>query len=364
MLSRGIRDTMLAAGSPLRVIVLDVNARTEGGSRVRQTALGLVQAAVVPATTGAAPEGSAARNPGRAYAVGETVVHVFLSKSKNRDEQASIQVRGVSPGSFQLRPQVELVAGRLAAPGSDEAIVGKSLLTGNYQGLALGQGFDLKKNRPIKIVGVFAAGGSALESEVWADLETVRQCFALEGTYSSITAELPSVEHYEFVHNALSADKRLGLSVLTETAYYERASNNLAAGMAGFGSVVSAIAALAATLGAMITLYASVSQRKREIGVLRALGFSRNDVLVGLLLESTAVAFLGGVLGVMLALLASFGEFSSVNWATEQQIVFHFKVTLDTLALALGAGIGVGLLGGLHPALQAAKVDPAQAVRL
>jgi putative ABC transport system permease protein len=353
MLAQGLRETLLRAGSPNKIIVLDVNGYSEGGSRMRQNALGLVSA--TPGVRRGAND--------QPDTVGESVVHVFLSIAGDANAQASIQVRGVTADSFRLRPNVHIVEGRLPKAGTDEAMIGTALLSGKYTGAALDQGFELKKNRRLHIVGVFAAEGSAYESEVWADLETVRSSFAREGYLSSVTAELESPIAFDQVKNALTGNKQLGLSVERETEYYEKVSNGLARGISGLGAVVATIFSFGAALGAMITLYGSVSQRRRELGVLRALGFTRLHILGAVLLEASALALCGGALGIALSLLTPLLNFSTVNWATGQQLAFRFAPSVKVLADAFLAGTAVGLLGGVFPALQAASVDPAKAMR-
>jgi putative ABC transport system permease protein len=259
---------------------------------------------------------------------------------------------------------VRIVAGRLPSAGTDEAMIGTALLSGKYTGVALDQGFELKKNRKLHIVGVFEAAGSAYESEVWADLETVRSSFGREGYLSSVTAELESPAVFDQVHMSLTSNKQLGLSVERETAYYEKVSNGLARGISGLGAVVAVIFSFGAALGAMITLYGSVSQRRRELGVLRALGFARAHILWAVLLEAAALAVFGGGLGIVAAMLTPLLNFSTVNWATGQQLAFHFTPSAQVLVSSFLAGTAVGLLGGLLPALQAARVDPVTAMRV
>lgn len=354
MLAQGLRTTLALAGSPKKLIVLDTNGYAEGDSRLKQAAL----------THVAAAPGIARAPNGEPLAVGEVVGHVYLQQVNDATTQASIQIRGVTPRSFELRPQVQIVSGRMPAPGTDEAIVGRGLLSGNYAGVQLGQGFELKKNRRVELVGVFEAGGSAFESEVWADIDSVRQSIGSAGYVSSITAELDSAAAFDGAALALSTNKQLGLSVLREPDYYARVSNNLAAGITGLGVVVATIFSLGAALGAVITLYGSVSQRTRELGVLRALGFRRSHILAGVVLEAAALAIVGGLCGLGLSLLTPLLDVSVVNWATGQQIVFRFEPRLPTLLVALGAGTAVGILAGLFPAVQAARIDPVRAMRV
>ncbi len=261
MLASGIRETLLSAGAADHVLVLQVDGYNEAGSQIRQTSLGLVAAA----------PGVVRSKNGSALVAGEVVAHVYLGKVNNVEDMASIQVRGVTPDSFEVRPNVRLVAGRLAKPGTNEAIVGKALLSGDYAGVRLGEGFALKKNRELAIVGVFEAARSAYESEVWADLDMVRDAFGMKGRLSSVTAALEDPMAFDAFKQTLEADKRLGLSVERERSYYEKVSNGLSASIGGLGMLISVIFAFGAALGALITMYGQVAQRRTEVGVLRAM---------------------------------------------------------------------------------------------
>ncbi|MFZ5893539.1 MAG: ABC transporter permease [Myxococcota bacterium] len=349
MLAAGVRGTLSSAGRPDRAIVMQGDAYSEGDSRMRQAVIGIV---------GAAP-GVLHDKEGKPLVTGETVVHVYLQNARDTSDIASVQVRGVMSNVFQVRDDVRIIEGRLPKSGTDEAIVGKALL-GKYQGLTLNGGFELQKKRSVKIVGVFSAGGSAYESEVWADLDAVRASFGFQGYFSSITARLQSPQSFDAFAIPLRADKRQGLGVERERAYYEKVSEGLSHLITGLGSVVAFIFSFGALLGAAITMYGAVSQRVREIGVLKALGFSRADVLLAVLLESTLIALVGGGLGALLALLTPLVDFSAINYATGQQLVFRFVPNVSILCWALGSGALVGVLGGFFPALRAASVSPTQ----
>ena len=348
MLSAGVKRTMMSAGKADRAIVMQGDAYSEGDSRMRQSVLG-----IVAATPGVQHDGA-----GKPLVTGETVVHVYLNAIGDPNVIDSVQVRGVMANAFQVREDVRLIEGRLPKPGTDEAIVGKRLF-GRYEGLRLGAGFELQKKRRVTIVGVFAAGGAAYESEVWADLDAVRSSFGFQGYLSSITARLDSARAFDAFALPLRADKRQGLSVERERAYYEKVSEGLSHLIKGMGSVVALIFSLGALLGAAITMYGAVSQRTREIGVLKALGFARSEVVLVILLESTLLAAAGGALGTLLALMTPLFDFSAMNYATGQQLVFRFVPELGVLGWALASGTLVGVVGGLFPALRAASVNPA-----
>jgi putative ABC transport system permease protein len=352
MLARGVQKTLLNAGENDRALVLDHDAYSEDGSRLNRTLVGLVAAA----------PGVKKSQDGVPLVVGETVLQLPFSKVGKVDQVFSVQLRGVTASSFRLRPVVRIVAGRLPKPNTNEAMVGRGVAD-QYVGTNLGGGFDLGKNIRLEIVGVFEAEGTALESEIWSDLDVLRAALGWEGHVSSITAQLSSERAFDAFALTLESDKRQGLSVFRERAYYEKMSRNLADGIQGLGRLVTVIFALAALLGSSITMYAAVGQRRREIGVLRALGFTPAQVLTSFLLESLALALLGSGLGVLLALVTPFLDFTTTNVANGQSVAFRFAPSLEILLGALAAGTLVGVLGGFFPALRAARVSPVRAMR-
>jgi putative ABC transport system permease protein len=178
-----------------------------------------------------------------------------------------------------------------------------------------------------------------------------------------VTARLTSANSYTGFAAALQHDKRLGLSVSRERDYYEKVSNRLSSVISGLGSVVTFIFSFGAMLGAAITMYGAIGHRRREIGVLKALGFRSGHVLLAFLVEALSLALAGGALGVALAMLTPFLHFSAVNWATGQELAFRFLPQASILCIAVSAGAAVGVLGGFLPALSAARMDPVRAMR-
>lgn len=352
MLASGIRSTLLGAGDPKRAVVLEANGYAEPYSRLPQSALVLVAAA----------PGVRRSSAGQPLVSGETVVHLPFNKVGATNEIYSVQVRGVTDDSFLVRPEVQLIDGRRPKIGTDEAIIGKAALD-KYEGLSRRGRFELKKNVPFTIVGVFSAQGSAYESEVWADRDALRASLGWQGSISSITAVLDSSSVFDGFANTLKHDKRQGMKPEQETAYYRRISQDMSSAMQGLGAIVAFICSLGALLGATITSYGSIADRSREIGTLRALGFSPRDVLLTFLLEALLLAAAGAGLGVGLALLTSFLEFTTTNVATDQVVTFRFQPDPALLLGALFGGVLVGLCGSLFPALKAARVSPIQAIR-
>jgi putative ABC transport system permease protein len=237
-------------------------------------------------------------------------------------------------------------------------------IDGNYRGLGVGGQFPLKKGRNIQIVGVFEAQGSAYESEIWTGLDVVRTSLGWEGYLSSVTAVLESTPAFDAFAAALEADKSLGLAVATERAYYERLSEGLTRSVTVLGDVVALIFACGAVLGAAITMNEAIARRRKEIGVLRALGFSASEVMVAFLLESAAVALGGALVGIGFASLLSFADLSATDYGTGNDMAFAFEPRPVILMRALLVGAVVGVLGGVFPAVKAARTSPVVAMRV
>jgi putative ABC transport system permease protein len=255
-----------------------------------------------------------------------------------------------------------VVRGRLASPGADEAIVGVGVAD-RFHGLRVGQSVELKRNRKLVIVGVFEAEHSAFESEVWAGLDSVQQSIGFQGFVSSITVRLENPGAFDGFTAGIRATQQENLDVVRERAYYDKISNDQAAIIRGLGGIVTVIFALGAMLGAVITMHGAVSQRRREIAVLRALGFTPGAVLVTFVLESALLALAGAVLGVGLSLLTPLFDFSTENFGTGSEMTFHFVPSPPILLGSLALGVLVGLVGGLFPAFAAARVRPLPALR-
>jgi putative ABC transport system permease protein len=352
MLAAGLDATMQRAGRADHALVMQVDAWSESGSRIRGSAFELAAGAPgVRRDAGGIPR-----------AAPESVAQVFLSRKNHPSDYTSIQVRGVKGASFALRPYVRVVEGRAARPGSSEAIVGRGVV-GRYAGLALGERFALQKSRDFTVVGVFEADQTAYESEVWVDLDSMRSALNWQGYLSSITVELESERDFPAFARALKSDKLAGLAVTRERDYYEKVSSGMARLIRGVGSMVGFTFSFGAALGAAITMYGAVSERRRELGFLSALGFRRRAVLCAILFEALVIALLGGVLGMFLAWLTRFIHFATMNYATGQLLAFPFLPSFGILASALAGGVLVGVAGGLFPAWRAAAADPVSAMR-
>lgn len=351
MLYNGIRNTLVASGSASKAFVLRKGADAELSSSIDEQTARLVMDS--PGVK------QAASGP---LAVGELVTVIAQEKVGAEGQVSNVQVRGVPANVFAFRPEVTIVEGRPAKPGTDEVIIGQRIRD-RFEGVKLGGSFELKKNRPVTVVGVFEAGGSAFESEIWADIETVRTSFGRQNLVSSVTVQLESPTAFDAFQAHVQSDKRLGLEVMRESRYYEKQTEMTGKFILGMGIIIAVFFSIGAMIGAMITMYGAVAQRRREIGTLRALGFSRLALMFSFLFEAVVLALIGGVIGIVAAIPVSLAELSMMNFATWSEIVFSFDLSPGVIITALIFGCGMGILGGFFPAIRAARVSPVEAMR-
>lgn len=352
MLGFGIERTMGRSGRPDNAFVMRKGSDAELASSIETRFVSLILAA-----PGVARDGS-----GAPLGSGEIVIVITADKVGTDDQVSNLSVRGVTEASLKLRPEVRIIEGRPARPGTDEVIVGKAI-HGRFKGVSIGSSFELKKNRPVTVVGVFESGRSSFESEVWADIDTVRTSFGREGLVSSVTVKLESAGKLDAFEAAVETDKQLGLEALRESAYYEKQSEGTTQFVTILGTVTAVLFSIGAMIGAMITMYAAVSQRRREVGTLRALGFSKSAILMSFLLEAVLLALVGGGVGALAATAMSLVKFSMMNFATFSEVVFSFEPTPAILGKSVLFGGIMGLIGGFLPAVRAARTSPLEAMR-
>lgn len=351
MLSAGIKKTLAVSGREDTAIVLRKGSDNELSSTIESSDVNRIAAAA----------GVKRNEKGQPLGAGEIVVVAAMEKL-GADGVSNVTLRGVTDEAMALRPEVKIVEGRPARPGSDEVIVGRAI-RGRFKGVDLDKLFELRKNRPVRVVGVFEASGGAYESEIWVDLDTLRSAFSREGIVSSVRVRLESPATYDSFKAAMESDKSFGYLTMREAEYFEKQSEGTSIFMSVLGIVISVGFAIGAMIGAMITMYAAVSNRQREIGTLRALGFSRTSVLMSFVLESVLLALAGGALGAIASMAMSFAKFSMMNFASWSEIVFSFEPTPKIIFTSLMFAATMGLLGGFFPAVRAARVSPVTAMR-
>ncbi|MDB4935176.1 MAG: putative secreted protein [Labilithrix sp.] len=351
MLGNGITKTLGRAANPENAIVLrkGSSAEMESGIEENQVNLVLAQAQQI---------GASKKPPG----VGEVLVVILMDKIGTTNGVSNVTVRGVPEDVFAFRTSAKIIEGKAPTPGTDEVCVGSGI-RGRFKGLELGQSFDIKKNRPVKVVGVFSDEGSAFESEVWADIHTMRTAFGREGYVSSVRVRLDAASKFDAFKALVEQNRQLGLSVQREADYYAKQSEMTADFLTIMFTMIAVLFSVGAMIGATITMNAQVANRQREIGTLRALGFSRGSILTSFLLESLVLAVLGGAVGALASLALSFVKISMVNAGTWSEIVFAFEPTPAIIIRAMVLAGFMGVVGGFLPAIRAARVSPIEAMR-
>ncbi|HSN55543.1 MAG TPA: ABC transporter permease [Candidatus Sulfomarinibacteraceae bacterium] len=350
-MARGFQATLVASGSPDNVIVLRAGADTEMTS-----AINLEQVRIIAD----APE-VARGEDGRPLLSPEVVViGAFPLATTGTD--ANVQVRGVSDTVLQVRPKVELVEGRFFRPGLAELVVGRNAVT-TYQGFTLGSTVEIG-GLDWRVVGVFSTGGTAFDSEVWCDATLLNQTFSRpEGIFQSVTARLTSRAELGALQDRLTADPRLTVDVTGEQAYYAKQSEMVSTLIRALGFLVALVMAVGAVFGALNTMYSAVAARAREIATLRALGFGGGSVVASFVLESVLIALVGGAIGCLAVLPLNGFTAGTMNWQTFSHLAFAFQVTPALMVWGLVFAGLMGLVGGLLPALRAARMPVAAALR-
>ncbi len=281
---------------------------------------------------------------------------------KDTNTPANVVVRGVEAAAFEVRPEIQVVAGRNFETGRSEVIVGIKAAH-EFAGLQIGDAVEFRGN-PWQVVGHFTANGSAYESEVWADLPMSQSAYRRGGSLSSVRAVLDDPAQAKALAEQITADPRLDLSLKLESEHYAEQSQSRTTIIESFGYVVAVIMAVGAVFAALNTMYAAVSGRTVEIATLRALGFGNTPVVISVLVESLALALLGGLIGAALVYFAFDGyTASTLNNASFSQVAFDFAVTPDLINMGIVWALILGFVGGLFPALRAARLPITAALR-
>jgi putative ABC transport system permease protein len=349
MLAEGLEKTLVDTGVPDNVIVIRASAETEVSSVIDRGSASIIE--VQPEV--------AQNSLGELLATKEILVLVNLTK-KGTHKPAHVVVRGVGPQALNLRPQIKLIAGRIPRPGSREVMAGKSI-SESIKGASLGGTLDFALSR-WDVVGVFDAGRTAFDSELWADADQVMAAFR-RNSYSAVIARVAGEQAFGEFKKRLESDPRLTVQVKREMAFYRQQSEVMAKFIRILGMAMTIFFSIGAVLGAMVTMYTAVANRTAEIGTLRALGFQRTSVLLAFLMESLFLGVIGGLVGVGAGSLLQFMTISTMNWETFAELAFGFRLTPQIILYTLGFSSAMGLLGGLLPAWQAARLNIVEALR-
>lgn len=346
----GFDRAMSSSASPDAAIVLRGGADTEMVSGLNNESTRII-----------ADAPGVARNSDGALSSSELFVIINLPK-RSTGTDANVPMRGVQPAAFQVRDKFNILEGRRFERGKNEVIVGVGAAK-QFAGLEVGSTLRVGRYE-WPVVGVFSAGGGSAESEIWTDASVLQAAYNRGDSYQSVYVRLRSPETFGEFKDALTADPRLNVKVLRQTEYYAEQSEAVTRLISRLGVVVAALMALGAMFGALNTMYSAVATRTREIATLRALGFHGSPVVVSILLESLSLAALGGVLGAALAYGVCNGfQTSTINWQSFSQVAFAFAVTPSLLAEGILWALVIGLLGGLFPAVRAARLPIAAALR-
>jgi putative ABC transport system permease protein len=350
MLARGVEETLRATGSSRNAIILRKGSTSELTSFLPRDAAKVFAA-----------DPSVAVQAGKAVASPEIFV-IFQLVRSDGNGTANVGLRGVTADGLQLlrSDTVVVTEGRLPQPATSEVMIGRAV-RGRYVGAELGQSIHVAR-RDWKVVGVFESGGSGFESEIWGDADQIMDAAHRTG-FSALTVRLRSPSELSQLRATVDADPRYTLEAKREDVFYEESSGQLAGFIRLLGAVIAVFFAFGATLGAMITMYAQVASRVREVGTLRALGFGRLTVLASFLVESVILALIGAVAGCVFASMLGAVSFSTVNFSSFTEIKFRFHFAPSIAVAATVFAVAMGLFGGLLPAARAARLPIAEATK-
>ena len=342
-IAEGFRAAMTGKGDPLRVLILRQGADTEmtsglGGDSVRVIA----DAPGIQRTA----EGAVA-SPELFVIVGHPM--------KRSGTDANVPLRGLSEPALRVRPEVRIVEGRMFHQGTNEIVVGRAA-SRQFDGLEVGRSVRWGESS-WQVVGIFETGGSVAESEIWCDARVLQPAYRRGNSYQSVLARLESADSFQVLKDSLTSDPRVQVTVMLERDYYAEQSRVLNSIIENVGIGIAVLMGLGAIFGAVNTMYSAVSSRTKEIATLRALGFGRTPVVVSVLIEAVLLSILGGVVGGGLAWFAFDGyQTATMNFQSFSQVAFAFAVTPSLLGRGLLYAVLMGLLGGLFPAIRAARM--------
>ena len=349
-LARGFRATLVSSGSEDNAIVMRAGATSEMMSGIRLEDIKILQDAPGIACNADVPE------------VTSEVVVVAPFPLASTGTDANAQVRGVSPNVLAIRRNVKIVQGRMFQPGLAELIVGKNA-SSSYSGLTLGNTVNFGGGH-WQVVGIFDAGGSSFDSEIWCDARVLDDVYKRPSNiFQSATVHLTSPGAFDQFKDAITSDRRLNFDVSREIDYYAKQSIRMTQMITILGGLVAFVMAIGAIFGALNTMYSAVAERGREIATMRALGFGGGAVVFSFLVEALLISFIGGAVGCIAVLPLNGLTTGAMNWQTFSHLAFAFRITPVLLLAGIIFALAMGLLGGLPPAMRAAWRPVAVALR-
>lgn len=349
-IAQGILRTMQQSAAPENVVVLRSGASSEMMSILTGDDVRLLAEAP-----------GLARGTAGALASPELFVIINLPK-KGTGTDANVPLRGVTRAAPEVRQEFRIVEGRMFEWGLNEVVVGRGAQR-EFEGLQLGSTIEVAQEQ-WPVVGVFEADGGLAETEIWVDASVLQPAYRRGNSYQALYGRLQSADDFQQYKDALTSDPRLNVKAVRETEYYAEQSAMLYGLITGLGTLIAVIMGLGATFGALNTMYTAVSARSREIATLRALGFQPGPVVISVLAESLLLALVGGAVGALLAWWAFDGfRAATLNFSSFSQVAFAFEVSPSLLARGILFALVIGFVGGLFPALRAARQPVSAALR-
>lgn len=349
-IASGFQAAMQGSGRPDRVLIMRSGADSEMTS-----GLSGPQVDIIKQAPGLRRDGQTT------LASGELYVIIDLPK-KSTNTPANVPMRGIEPTAMQVREEVSIIEGRMLTFGTNEVVVGRGA-NGQFAGLEIGDLVQSSQS-PWTVVGVFEADGGVAETEVWADSRTLQGAYRRGNSYQSVLARLDSTESFDTVSDWLMTNPQLNVQIRREDEYYAGQSQALITLIQTLGFAIAFLMGIGAVFGAILTMYTAVAMRAREIATLRALGFNTFSVIVSVLTESMTLGAIGGAIGGLAAYAAFNGyQTSTINFQTFSQVAFAFRVTPELLVTGLIDALLMGLVGGLLPAIRAARLPISSALR-
>lgn len=349
MMAEGLQKTLVETGSHDNVVVIRKGSTSEVMSGIER-----VPASVVEMM----PQVAVGLNGQRLMAK-EIVVLIALPK-RSTDKPSNVVIRGIQADSLALRPQVKIITGRMPRAGSSEVIVGTSIVKG-FKGVDLHSTLNWAM-RNWTVVGIFDAGNTGFNSEIWGDADQIMQAFR-RPVYSSLIFKLRDGAEFDAVKKSIETNPRLTLEAKRETRYYLEQSEMMAKFLRILGISLTTIFSLGSIIGAMITMYSAVANRTGEIGTLRSLGFRRRNILAAFLVESLLLGFMGGCAGLFFASFMQFITVSTMNFQTFAELAFSFTLNAGIICQALTFSLIMGFIGGVLPAVRASRMNIVEALR-
>ncbi len=349
-LANGFKATLVASGSPGNALILRAGSPTEMMGGVTLDSVRVVQDAPGVGRDSSGP------------LVTQEVVGVMPFPLISTGTDANVQVRGVSSNVLRIRIFAKVTEGRMFQPGLSEIVVGRNA-SRTYIGLTLGNTVQFGGGR-WQVVGIFDAGGSAFDSEIWCDAKLLNEILKRpDNVFQSVTVHLASPQTFQQFKDAVTSDPRMNVDVTREIDYYAKQSTTMTRLITVLGGLVAAIMAIGAVFGALNTMYSAIAERGREIATMRAVGFSSSNVILSFLFEALSISLVGGILGCLAVLPLNGFTTNTMNFQTFANVAFAFKITFDLLLLGIVFALVMGVLGGMLPAIRAATRPVAVALR-